>query len=272
MIEPSMCRDARQRVAESMYTVHRTDWNAVLADTSHRPYPLPRGRLKGTMSWHDLLFAHYRVDPTALRAAVPRSLELDLWQGEAWLGVVPFYMSNVGLPSAHRMPWLSAFEELNVRTYVRHRGKSGVYFFSLDAANWAAVLGARAGFRLPYFWARMRRIRQGSEVLFHSRRLLGPPARFEARYGPAGAVFRSQVGTLEHWLTERYCLFTVGRQGEPYRADIHHQPWALQAGHGVITTLDIPSSRALALEGQRPLLHFARRNDVMAWPLRHAKD
>jgi uncharacterized protein len=222
------------------------------------------------MSWHDLLFAHYRVDPTALRAAVPRSLELDLWRGEAWLGVVPFYMSNVGLPSVHRVPWLSAFEELNVRTYVRHRGKSGVYFFSLDAANWAAVLGARAGFRLPYFWARMRRGRQGSDVLFYSRRLLGPPARFEARYGPGGAVFRAQAGSLEHWLTERYCLFTVGRQGEPYRADIHHRPWPLQAGHGAITTLDISLSRGLTIEGQQPLLHFARRNDVLAWPLRPA--
>lgn len=179
-----------------MYDAHLTDWDAVLAETSHRPYPLPRGRLKGTMSWHDLLFAHYRVNPTALRAAVPRSSELDLWHGEAWLGVVPLYMINVGLPSVHRVPWLSAFEELNVRTYVRHRGKSGVYFFSLDAANWAAVLGARAAFRLPYFWARMRRSPQGADVLYRSRRLLGPPARFEARYGPAGAAFRSKTGSL----------------------------------------------------------------------------
>jgi hypothetical protein len=222
------------------------------------------------MSWHDLLFAHYRVNPMALRAAVPRSLELDLFQGEAWLGVVPFYMSNVGLPSAHRVPWLSAFEELNVRTYVRHRDKSGIYFFSLDAANWAAVLGARAAFRLPYCWARMRRVRQGSDVLYYSSRLLGPPARFQARYGPAGAVFRSKAGSLEHWLTERYCLFTVSSQGEPYRADIHHQPWPLQPGHGVITTLDIALPRDLTLAGQQPLLHFARRNDVIAWPLRLA--
>jgi uncharacterized protein YqjF (DUF2071 family) len=222
------------------------------------------------MSWHDLLFAHYRVNRTALREAVPRSLELDLWEGEAWLGVVPFYMSNVGLPCAHRVPWLSAFEELNIRTYVRHGGKSGVYFFSLDAANWAAVLGARAGFRLPYFWALMQRVRQGSDVLYHSRRLLGPPARFEARYGPAGEARRAEPGSLEHWLTERYCLFTVGSQGEPYRADIHHRPWPLQSGQARITTLDMTLPRGVAVEGQQPLLHFARRNDVLAWPLQPA--
>jgi uncharacterized protein YqjF (DUF2071 family) len=249
-----------------------TDWNALLAETSHRPYPLPRGRFKGTMSWHDLLFAHYRVDATALREAVPRSLELDLWQGAAWLGVVPFYMSNVGLPSAHRLPWLSAFEELNVRTYVCHGGRSGVYFFSLDAANWAAVLGARAGFRLPYYWARMRRIQRGAEVVYHSRRLVGPPARFEARYAPAGEVRRSEVGSLEHWLTERYCLYTVGSQGEAYRSDIHHRPWPLQSGQAVITTLDMNLPRGSSIADQQPLLHFARRLDVLAWPLRPADE
>lgn len=254
------------------YAADVPNWNAVLAETSHRPYPLPRGRFKGTMSWQDLLFAHYRLDPTALRAAVPRSLELDLWQGEAWLGVVPFYMTHVGVPSAHRLPWLSQFEELNVRTYVRHRGKSGVYFFSLDAANWAAVLGARVGFRLPYFWARMRRVRQGADVIYRSRRLLGPPARFEAYYGPAGSVFRAEAGTLEHWLTERYCLFTVDAQGKPYRADIHHLPWPLQAAHARIDALDMSLPRGFFVDGQQPLVHFAHRNDVLAWPLQPASN
>jgi uncharacterized protein YqjF (DUF2071 family) len=222
------------------------------------------------MCWHDLLFAHYRVDHAALRAVVPARLKLDLWDGDAWIGVVPFYMTHVGLPGLNQLPWLSAFAELNVRTYVRHGEKSGVFFLSLDAANWAAVLGARAGFRLPYFWARMRCHRQGPEILYRSQRLVGPDARFEARYAPTGEPRRSAPGSFEHWLTERYCLYTVDGRGQPYRCDIHHPPWPLQPAEATITTLDMTASQHVSLGGE-PTLHFARRLDVLAWPLRRAE-
>jgi uncharacterized protein len=248
-----------------------TRWNEILRHTSHRPYPLPAGRVFGTMCWHDLLFAHYRVDRDALRAVVPARLELDLWRGDAWIGVVPFSMTHVGLPGLNQLPWLSAFAELNVRTYVRYGGKSGVFFLSLDAANWAAVLAARAGFLLPYFWARMRCHRHGQEILYRSQRLVGPAARFEARYAPTGEPQRSAPGSFEHWLTERYCLYTVGSGGQPYRCDIHHEPWPLQSAEATIATLDMTAAQQLSLTGE-PVLHFARRLDVLAWPLRRAEE
>jgi uncharacterized protein YqjF (DUF2071 family) len=146
-----------------------------------------------------------------------------------------------------------------------------VFFLSLDAANWAAVLAARAGFLLPYFWARMRCQRRGQEVLYRSQRLVGPLARFEAHYAPTGEPQRSAPGSFEHWLTERYCLYTVDSQGEPYRCDIHHEPWPLQPAEASITTLEMTASQRLSLTGE-PALHFARQLDVLAWPLRRAEE
>lgn len=241
-------------------------WSELLAETRHRPYPLPGGRVYGTMCWHDLLFAHYRVDVAALRAVVPAALELDLHRGDAWLGVVPFYMSHVGLPHCNRVPGLSAFEELNVRTYVKVAGRAGVYFFSLDAACWPAVLGARAGFRLPYFWADMQLRRSGAAIHFESRRRIGPPASFEAHYRPTSEVRCSEAGSLEHWLTERYCLYTLDGSGAALRCDIHHLPWPLQSAEASLERLDMTRAIGLQLQG-KPLLHFARRLDVLAWPL-----
>jgi hypothetical protein len=116
---------------------------------------MPRAPWLMTQSWHDLLFAHWRVDVSELRRVVPAAFELDLFDGEAWLGVVPFYMTNVGLRATPALPWISAFAELNVRTYVRVADRPGVYFFSLDAARWLAVAAARTFLNLPYYAAQM---------------------------------------------------------------------------------------------------------------------
>ena len=126
-----------------------------LTETAHRPWPLPTGPWIMSQSWHDLLFAHWPIDASHLRPLIPAALEIDKFQGEAWIGVVPFRMSGVRLRATPALPTLSAFPELNVRTYVTHGGKPGVWFFSLDAANAIAVSVARAWFHLPYFNARM---------------------------------------------------------------------------------------------------------------------
>ena len=248
-----------------------TDWSAILREQEHRPYPLPAAPFAVTMTWHDLLFAHFEVEPRALRAAVPSSLELDLWHGQAWVGVVPFYMSQVGPPALNQLPWTSAFAELNVRTYVTRGGRAGVYFFSLDAANWLAVLTARAKFHLPYFWARMELEHEGATIRYRSRRWLGPPARFEASYQPSGEPYSSQPGSLEHWLTERYCLYTTDGAGVVYRGEIQHPPWPLQAAQADISINEMGRPHGLSLAAERPLLHFARRLDVLAWPLERAE-
>ena len=131
--------------------------HSIVESTAHRPWPMPRAPWLMTQSWHDLLFAHWRVDVSEVRRAVPAAFDLDLFDGEAWLGVVPFYMTNVGLRATPALPWISAFPELNVRTYVRVADRPGVYFFSLDAARWLAVAAARAFLNLPYYAADMTR-------------------------------------------------------------------------------------------------------------------
>jgi uncharacterized protein YqjF (DUF2071 family) len=240
-------------------------WRDLLAHTEHRPYPLPGAPFVMTMSWHDLLFAHWPVRAEELRALVPAALELDLWEGEGWIGVVPFHMTQVGVPALNRLPWLCAFPELNVRTYVRRGGKPGVYFFSLDAACWPAVLGARATFHLPYFWARIALTPEGTGVRYESTRRIGPGASLRARYAPAGERRAVPAGSLEDWLTARYCLYATDGAGRVHRGEIHHLPWPLQPAEAELDPAPMVRWAGLRLRDTAPLLHFARRLDVVAW-------
>lgn len=226
-----------------------------------------------TQTWHHLLFAHWRVDLAALRALVPQALELDTFDGEAWLGVVPFFMTNVAPRGVPALPWLSAFPELNVRTYVRHRGRGGVFFFSLDATNRIAVRVARTLFHLPYFTADMNvATDDNGRVAYESRRtdLKAPDARFMATYAPHTDPEPPRPGTLEHFLTERYCLFTMDRRGRTCRVDIHHPPWPLQGAEAEIRENTMAAAAGVTLPADTPLLHFSRRQDMVAWRLRTA--
>ena len=167
------------------------------------------------MSWHDLLFAHAPVPVAALRAVVPAGLELDTFDGTAWLGVVPFRMTRVGPRVLPPLPGLHAFPELNVRTYVKGGGHAGVWFFSLDAANRAAVWTARRFFHLPYFRAEMSCRPDGDGIAYASERTHpdAPPAALRGRYRPVGDVYTTRRGDLDHWLTERYCLYAARPDG-----------------------------------------------------------
>jgi uncharacterized protein YqjF (DUF2071 family) len=239
--------------------------DAIVDSTAHRPWPMPPRPWLMTQSWHDLLFAHWRVEASALRRVVPAALELDLFDHEAWLGVVPFRMTNVALRGTPALPWISAFPELNVRTYVRVADRPGVYFFSLDAVRWLAVAAARTLLNLPYFSADMRVERHGDGLRYDCTRRRDPAARFTATYEPLGAAFAPSSGSIEHFLTERYCLYHHDRRGRPYRLEIHHRPWPLQRARATITANTIAASSQLTLTGEPVLLHFARRQDVVTW-------
>lgn len=252
-------------MAEATNPLPASAWRELLAHSQHRPYPLPDAPFIMTMSWHDLLFAHWPVRADELRERVPASLELDLWEGDGWIGVVPFHMTQVGLPALNRLPWVSAFAELNVRTYVRRGGKAGVYFFSLDAACWPAVLGARATFHLPYFWARIARAAEGSGVRYESTRLIGPSASLRARYGPSGERIPAPAGGFDDWLTARYCLYATDARGRAHRGEIHHLPWPLQPAEAELDPTELVRWTGLRLRDTAPVLHFARRLDVLAW-------
>jgi uncharacterized protein YqjF (DUF2071 family) len=241
----------------------------MLTETSHRPWELPRRPWVLAMRWHDLLFMHWPVPCAALRASIPPSLVIDTFDGTAWIGVVPFRMTGVRPRLFPPLPWVSAFPELNVRTYVTIDGKPGVWFFSLDAANPIAVRVARLVAHLPYYDARMSSERSGDAVHYTSERTHrgAPAAAFRARFGPMGPVYQSAAGTLDHWLTERYCLYTTDRSGRLWRVDIHHAQWPLQPAAAEVEGNTMLRQIGLILSDTHPLLHFARRLDVVAWPL-----
>ena len=237
---------------------------------AHRPWPLPTGPWIMRQRWSDLLFAHWPVPATQLQPLLPPGLALDCFDGQAWLGVVPFAMQNVRPRLLPALPWLSAFPELNVRTYVRHGTKPGVWFFSLDAGNPVAVEIARGLYHLPYFQARMALTHNGQDGIGYFSQRTDPraqPAAFRARYRPQGPVTLSRPGTLEHWLTERYCLYAASGNGRLYRGEIQHAPWPLQAAEAefAVNTLALPLG--LSVPDKPALLHFARQLEVVAWPL-----
>jgi uncharacterized protein YqjF (DUF2071 family) len=215
------------------------------------------------MQWHDLLFLHWRVPADALRPHIPPGLELQTFDGAAWLGVVPFRMAGVRPRAIPALPRLSAFPELNVRTYVTAGGKPGVWFFSLDAASWPAVEGARLAYHLPYFLADMACAADGDAVRYHSQRSMRETA-FRATYRPTGPDYLASPGSLDHWLTERYCLYAANRRGQIWRGEIDHRQWPLQPAEVEIAHNSMAAPLGVDLAGA-PLCHFARRLDVVAW-------
>jgi uncharacterized protein len=215
-------------------------------------------------NWHHLLFLHWEVPPAELQALLPAGLDLDTFEGKAYVGLVPFTVSGVRPVMTPPLPWISSFHEINVRTYVHRNGSDpGVWFFSLDASSRLAVEVARRMYKLPYFHARMSAAQRGEWIDYECARIEEPGRVFSAGYRPTGAVFHAQPGSLEWFLMERYCLYTTDDRGALQRADIHHELWPLQAAEAVI---ELASVSPLALDGV-PVCHFSRRQDVLVWPL-----
>jgi uncharacterized protein len=239
----------------------------MLAQTAHRPWPVPQKPWVMAMRWHDLLFMHWPIQSEAIRPYIPPQLTIDTFDGTAWIGVVPFRMSGVHPRLIPPLPGISTFPEINVRTYVRIEGKPGVWFMSLDAGNPIAVEAARDVFHLPYYNARMTCEQVGRDLQYSSLRThrSATPATFEGQYRPTGSVYHSTPGTLEHWLTERYCLYAANRKGQIWRSDIHHIPWPLQPAEAEIERNTMTEQIKLTLPDTQSLLHFARYQEVVAW-------
>jgi uncharacterized protein len=218
-------------------------------------------------TWNDLLFAHWPIAPEVMRPLVPSVLPLDTFSGQCWIAVTPFHMSGIRGRWIPRVPGLSAFPELNVRTYVTHGGKPGVYFFRLDAGSRVAAWTARATYHLPYFHARMSSVNENGWIQYHSVR--DSAAKLKGKFRPIAPVWQRSPGNLEHWLTERYCLYTV-HHARVYRAEIHHEPWPLQDAECELSVNSMASSAGIRLPEIRPVLHFAKRLQVLIWPLKKA--
>ena len=222
------------------------------------------------MVWRDLAFLHWAFDPQELRPLLPRGVELDTFEGRAWVGVVPFFMRGVRAHWTPPLPGLSAFPEINLRTYVTAGGRSGVWFFSLDVTSRPAVWVARTTFHLPYFRAAMRAESEGEGVRYEHRRDQpgAPEAAFAARYRPKGPVFESEPGTLEDFLTNRLCLFAARPDGRIVCGEVRHDPWPLQSAEVELERNDMFGQVGLDMPSGPPLAHFARELDVLAWTVR----
>ena len=209
-------------------------------------------------SWLDLTFLHWPYEPALVRPLVPRELELDLFDGAAWIGLVPFVIDGLTFARAPAIPWLSRFPETNVRTYVIDPdGRRAVWFFSLDAARWPAVVGARLGYGLPYYWSAMKVVRKPDEVCYSSRRR---HAESHIRVCP-GELLEVQ-NELEVFLTARFRL-CAKRRGRLVSADIEHSPWPLCRAQVAELRETLIEAAGLPAGQRMPLAHFVPRIDVL---------
>jgi uncharacterized protein len=234
----------------------------------------PEGRPVMYQKWQDLLFLHWEVPADSLQKLLPDGLEVDLFEGRAFVGLVPFTMRGIrprGLPAVRG---LSDFHETNVRTYVHHRGeRPGVWFFSLDAANAVGAVLGRRWFGLPYFLARMRlKVEESAGVLrlsYDSDRLYPDPRPATIRIVAEvrSPVVPAKVGTLEYFLAERYLLYSASSRGALFTGRVHHSPYPLQVAE--VASLDESALRAAGIDrpDARPLAHYASGVDVEVFGL-----
>ena len=215
------------------------------------------------MTWRDLLFVHWRVEASLMQRLLPKGLEVDTFDGSAWIGLVPFQMDRTrpyGIPG---IPTVSRFFECNVRTYVLHKGIPGVWFFSLDAASRLAVFGGRNFWKLNYIHAKFKVDVSGNEVDYQLRRANGERTRI--KWTVEDALPESEPGSLRHFLTDR-CYLYAGDGNHLWRSGVFHEPWKLR--NAQLNELDdeLVSSVGIRTEGL-PSCMAAEPIDVVGWSL-----
>lgn len=225
----------------------------------HRPWPLPTECWAQAQTWHDVLFAHWRTDAAELGRLLPPELTLDLFAGVAWIGVVAARVSGLRVRGLPPLPGVSSFAELDVRTYVTHGGRPGIWVFSMTVPSPIVVEAVKRLYKLPARRGRVTSVRDGKERRFAAR---ADGDSFDARYRGRGKAAAAHAGTLEHFLAERYCAYTADG-GRLYRADVHHPPWQLQRGDASIVA---DGTGPVALRGEPHLIYCARQ-DAVAWTL-----
>jgi uncharacterized protein len=229
----------------------------------------PSGWAWMRQNWDKLLFLHWPVEEQVLRPLIPSGLAIDLFDGCAWIGVVPFTMHGVRPSFLPPIPWVSSAHELNVRTYVKANGKPGVWFLSMDASSRLVVEAARMAYFLPYFTARMRLEEKNGEIHYSSNRTdtRAAPAHFEAIWKIEGALPETRPGSLDFFLTERYCLYAE-RGGTLYQARILHEQWPLAQARLISISSTLLSSLGIESPSAPPLIHAQREPvGVSIWPL-----
>ncbi|MET1030699.1 YqjF family protein [Domibacillus tundrae] len=238
-------------------------------ETNQRPFPLPASPWIMKQRWDNMLFLHWPVPANLLASHIPADFSLDLFQGRAWISIVPFWARHTRLRGLPRFPFYHSYLELNVRTYMTYNGVPGIYFFSLGANKWPVVLGAKTASFLPYYHANMNMSVQNKTVHFQSKRIqFGNMAeRFQASYSPSSPIFTLKEGSLDWWLLERYC-FWVQKGSHVFRGDIHHNRWRVTEAACVIHDQTLPSFLPHHVFSEKPLAHFSYQKNVFTWPLK----
>ena len=237
------------------------DTNAVIDRLALRAKP--PGTPVMHQNWDNLLFMHWPISADLLRPLVPPPLELDTFEGQAWVGITPFNLNDLRLTGLPAVPGLSAFEELNVRTYVTYNGMPGIWFFSLDASKIVAAIAARLFFMLPYYNASIDFVTEGDLFNFRLQRA-APAAEFEARWQVGVRMRAPDLESLGFFLVERYCYFAIN-QGQVYQTRVYHAPWILD--EAVLASHRSTMIRALGIPepASAPLVHFSRHQSVEIW-------
>jgi hypothetical protein len=221
-------------------------------------------------NWHHLLFMHWEIPAHELQAMVPPELTIDTFEGKAYVGLIPFTLSGVRPMLAPPIPWLSSFHEVNVRTYVHRQGRDpGVWFFSLDASSALAVEGARAFYKLPYFHSQID-FTTAEDIEFVSHRddpTGATPANAHIRYRPAdGVVTHAGAGTLDHFLVERYLLYSMDKDRQLHRARVHHQPYPIQRADVLRLEETLVWAAGIRRGDSAPIRHYVREVNVKIDP------
>lgn len=234
---------------------------------AHRPLSLLDEPWIMAQRWENLLFCHWRVPQAVLRPHIPDDLTIDSFDGSAWISLVPMRMAEIHYRELPGIPGLDNFPEMNLRTYVTHHDRPGVYFLSLDTTSATNVWLARNVFHLPYFQAEQSIDDRSLPIHFTSRRMGHgqPAAEVNVHYQPVGEPFTPGEDSLEHFLSERYAMYTVTQDGVILRGDIEHEPWEMQSAEATIDVNTMLAAYDIPVLDQPPLLSFARSLDVLCW-------
>ena len=231
-------------------------------------------------NWHHLLFLHWEVPAEELQKLIAPELTIDTFEGKAYVGLVPFTLTGVRPVMAPPLPWISNFHEINVRTYVHLRGRDpGIWFFSLDASSTLAVAAARAAYKLPYFHSNIEFTASNDPlpaVSFDGKRddpSGARPANARIRYTPMeGIVTRASPGTIDHFLVERYILYTTDKEHHLHRARVHHLPYPIQRADVLECDETLIWAAGIRRSRDNPLRHYAREVNVKVYPLERVVD
>lgn len=239
---------------EKLLSVHR-----------HRPYPLPLWPWFAHQRWENVLFLHWPVSPRLLSTQIPPELELDVYDGTAWIGLVLFQVKDMHPRQLPALPWFRSYLQVNVRTYVTYNGRGGVYFFTLDVEKWPARAFGKMLYSLPFRKAKIKMEKRGQDVYFVNRwEKKQWSEELVCTYTPVSSLFSPKASTLDDWLIERYCLWSK-RKGKLLRTDIHHVKWKLQKAEANIYSNSMASFLPRTIFQQSPLIHYAAGQQALFW-------